>query len=120
MFREDKQQAQQMSGLIQQLWEMTRQMAALKLEDFKLMLSQKLAKLLGTVTFGAIVLISAVSFVMFVGFSITELISDSVPLWAAYLLVAGIILVMVLLVFVLRRRLIFDSLARYVSRLLFE
>ena len=120
MSNQENQKEQPVSSLVTELYDMSRQMAALKIEDFKLMLSQKLTKLLGSVTFGAIALISAVSFVVFVGFAITELLADVLPLWGSYLAVAGLVVFLVLLVFIMRRRLIFDPLARFISRLLFE
>lgn len=116
----DNQHNEKTSALILQLWEMVKQMGSLKIEDFKLMLSQKLTKLLGSVTFGAIALISAVAFITFTGLAITELIADLLPLWASYLVVAGIVVALVLIVFAMRRRLIYDPLARFISRLLFE
>ena len=108
------------SDLIFHLWEMTRQMAALKIEDFRLMLSLKLTKLLGSVTFGAIALISAVSFINFTGLAITELVADYFPLWASYLIVAAMVVIIVLIIFAFRRKLILDPLAKFNSRLLFE
>lgn len=118
--REDYNETPRTSDLITRLWEMIRQMGALKIEDFRLMLALKLTKLLGSVTFGAIALISAIAFIVFIGLCITELLSDSLPLWSCYLIVAGLVVILVLIVFVLRRRLIYDPLARFISRLLFE
>ena len=103
-----------------ELWGLIRQMINLKAEDFKLMLAQKLTKLLGAVTFGAIALISAVSFIIFMGFALREILADFMPAWGAFLIVAAVVVILVMLVFIFKRKLILDPLARFISRLLFE
>lgn len=86
----------------------------------RLTLAEKLTLLLSAAAMFLIVLLLGAIALLFLLGATAHLLSNAVPMYLAYVIVAAICIVIVLCVYVLRRMLIFDPLARFVSRLIVE
>lgn len=107
-------------SLLQSLYGNTLQLAALHIENARLKVTEKLTILLASMAFYAVAMVMGLVCVVFVSIGLGHLLATTIaPHWA-YLLIAVFYLIMFVLVFVLKRQLFFDPIARFMSRLLVE
>ena len=86
----------------------------------RLTLAEKLALLLSAAAIFLIsMLLGAITLLFLLG-ATAHLLSMAMPIFLAYVIVAAICVVIVLCVYALRRILIFDPFARFISRLIVE
>lgn len=100
-----------------QLWHEFRQFFSLNIEYAKLTAAEKVTVLLtaAAVAIGAFVL--AIIFFFFLSLAVAHWISDGIGIAWAYSLVSFFYLLLIVLLFVLRKPLILNPVSRFVSRL---
>lgn len=108
------------SGLKQLTSGVTRYLK-LRVEDARLTAAEKLTLLLTALTFYALMIIVGALALVFVSIGIGHMLSSTLthPMWA-YIYIAGFYVVLFVLLVVFRQKLIFDPIARFVSRLIVE
>lgn len=95
-------------------------LGVLYIEKARLKTTEKLTILLSTVAFSAILAAIAIVFLVFVSIGVGHLLATSIAPHLAYLLVAGVYLILLIVVACMRRRLFINPIARFMSRLLVE
>lgn len=94
--------------------------AKLEVEYFKLSGAEKLIVLLSTMIVGGIIVVMLLPvFIMFL-FSLVSVFRLIMPLALAYLTVGGIVLVLLTILFFLRKPLIVTPVSRFITKLLLE
>ena len=97
-----------------------RRLATLYLENAKITTAEKLTMFCTAATVGGICLVLALFALAFVTVALIELLALAIPVWASYLIFAGIYAVMILTLILLREPLIMNPIARFMSKLLLE
>ncbi len=97
-----------------------RRLATLYLENAKITTAEKLTMFCTAATVGVICLVLALFALAFVTVALIELLALAIPVWASYLIFAGIYAVMILTLILLREPLIMNPIARFMSKLLLE
>lgn len=97
-----------------------RRLATLYLENAKITTAEKLTMFCTAATVGVICLVLALFALAFVTVALIELLALAIPVWASYLIFAGIYAVMILTLILLREQLIMNPIARFMSKLLLE
>ena len=97
-----------------------RRLATLYLENAKITTAEKLTMFCTAATVGVICLVLALFALAFVTVALIELLALAIPVWASYLIFAGIYAVMILTLIILREPLIMNPIARFMSKLLLE
>ena len=95
-----------------------RRLATLYLENAKITTAEKLTMFCTAATVGVICLVLALFALAFVTVALIELLALAIPVWASYLIFAGIYAVMILTLILLREPLIMNPIARFMSKLL--
>lgn len=108
------------SGLKQLTASVTR-MVKLRIEDARLTAAEKLTLLLTALTFYALMIIVGVVALVFVSIGIGHMLSSTIshPMWA-YIYIAGFYVLLFVALVVFRQKLIYDPIARFISRLIVE
>ncbi len=104
----------------QQIWDMIKRLFNLKTENFKLTMSQKLTLFLGTTALAMIGLILGALVIAFLSLALARFLADIMPLYCGYLIAAGVLVLLFIIIYSVRRKLILNPLARFISRLFFE
>lgn len=91
--------------------------AKLEVEYAKLTVAEKFTVLMSTIIIGAICLLMGVVVLIMLAFSLVELFKLMMAPALAYLTVGGIICVLALVVYLLRRPLMLNPIARFITRL---
>lgn len=94
--------------------------ARLEVEYAKLTLAEKFTVLISTLIIGAICLLMGMIVLILLGFSLAELFKMMMPPALAYLSSAGVMLLLTLIVFFLRRPLMLNPVARFITKLFFS
>ncbi len=97
-----------------------RRLATLYVENAKITTAEKLTMFCTAATVGVICLVLALFALAFVTVALIELLALAIPVWASYLIFAGIYAVMILTLILLREPLIMNPIARFMSKLLLE
>lgn len=105
---------------IKDLLRQSRKWIGLELEYLKLTASEKFTILAGTFVLGAICLMVAQIVVILLAFSLSDLFKMMMPPSLAYLSVSGVLILIILALFLLRRKLIFDPIAKFITRLFLD
>lgn len=92
----------------------------LNIENARLTLAERMTLLFAGITFYMIVILLAVCVVGLLSISLAQFLSESLPESWAYMIVAGIYLVLFVVIFALRKTLIVNPIARFVSQLIVE
>lgn len=91
---------------------------SLGLESIRLTLAEKIILLLSTVLTVLVALIIGGIAVMFVTFAIAHVLSLWLPLWAAYAIMAGVNILLLLIVLIFRRALILNPVSRAITKII--
>ncbi len=92
----------------------------LEAEYVKLTAAEKFTVLTGTAVLGAICLISGMVVIILLAFALADVFKIIMSPALAYLCVSGVMILLILLVYFLRRKLIFDPIARFITRLFLD
>ncbi len=102
------------------LWAEIRETIHLNLEYAKLTGAEKLTMLLGVATLGLLVILITSVVVFMVSLGLTVLLAKSTGMFGACMIMAGIYLVLVVVLYFLRKQLVLDPIARFVSTLIMK
>lgn len=80
---------------------------------------EALSKFLGILTLVLVVVLFTFATLFFIAVAMGYLLAQWLPMWGAFLIVAGVFLILIGIAFLLRRRLFFDPLVRLLSGILF-
>lgn len=97
-----------------------RRLVTLYLENAKITTAEKLTMFCTAATVGVICLVLGLFALAFVTVALIELLALAIPVWASYLIFAGVYCVIIVLLILLREPLITNPIARFLSRLLLE
>lgn len=105
---------------IQQLKLLVERLISLKVENLKLTAAQKLTVLLGMTAIAMTGLILGALTIAFLSLALARYLSSIMPLYCGYLIVAGILMIFFIAIFLFRRPILLNPIARFLSRLFFE
>ncbi|MDE6339382.1 MAG: phage holin family protein [Muribaculaceae bacterium] len=91
--------------------------ARLEVEYAKLTVAEKFTVLMSTMIIGAICLLMGVVVLIMLAFALVELFMLMMPAALAYLTVAGILCVLIGVIYLLRRPLMLNPIARFITKL---
>ncbi len=102
------------------LWEQVRNYISLTVEDTKLTVAEKFTVFVTAAAISIVALLFGVIILFFVSVALAHLLEPAVGAFWSYLIVAGGYLVILLLLVLLRRPLISNPVARFITRLFFK
>ncbi len=107
-------------GLYGTIWRMLKKLFALKVENVRLTVAERLTIfLVGVISF-LLLLILGAFILAFLSNALVDLLTEAIPAWTASLILAGIYLAVTIIVYLFRKPLIIRPVARFVSRLIIE
>ena len=102
----------------EELWAELKKSLTLQIDYAKLTTVEKLVVLLSAIAMVAVMLILGACVLFYLSFAVVFMLSDAIgSTWGAYLIVSGIFLVLMLVVYALRQKLILDPVSRFLTRL---
>ena len=102
----------------EELWAEMKKYLTLQIDYAKLTTVEKLVVLLSAIAMVAVMLILGACVLFYLSFAVVFMLSDAIgSTWGAYLIVSGIFLVLMLVVYALRQKLILDPVSRFLTRL---
>ena len=102
----------------EELWADLKKYLTLQIDYAKLTTVEKLVVLLSAIAMVAVMLILGACVLFYLSFAVVFMLSDAIgSTWGAYLIVSGIFLVLMLVVYALRQKLILDPVSRFLTRL---
>ena len=102
----------------EELWAELKKYLTLHIDYAKLTTVEKLVVLLSAIAMVAVMLILGACVLFYLSFAVVFMLSDAIgSTWGAYLIVSGIFLVLMLVVYALRQKLILDPVSRFLTRL---
>ena len=102
----------------EELWAELKKYLTLQIDYAKLTAVEKLVVLLSAIAMVAVMLILGACVLFYLSFAVVFMLSDAIgSTWGAYLIVSGIFLVLMLVVYALRKKLILDPVSRFLTRL---
>lgn len=103
---------------IKQIISQTTTWAKLEVEYAKLTLAEKITMLMSALIIGAICMLLGLSVLIMLSLSLVELFKDFMNAALAYLSVAGVLCVIVLVVFLCRKPLLLNPIAKFLTKLI--
>ncbi|MDE7449909.1 MAG: phage holin family protein [Paramuribaculum sp.] len=100
------------------LWSIALNYFKLNVQELKLTASEKVTVLLSATAVALILAMLAVLVVLFLSLAAVQWLASALPMGWAYAIVAGIYIVLGVVIFLLRKPLIIDPVARFISRVL--
>lgn len=100
--------------------EEVKKLCGLHVENVKLQLTEKLTLLLAKIMIVMIVLIMAIVAMIFMTIAFAQWIKNFIEPSLAYCIVASFYVLIALIVYILRRKLIIDPIARFISRVILD
>lgn len=100
------------------LWKIGRRYLRLKTEDIKLTVSEKLTVLVSTFVVALILGLLFCAVMLFLTVATANWIGQALGMAWAYLIIAGLYLILMVLAVIFRRQLIIDPVARFVTRII--
>lgn len=94
--------------------------AKLELEYIKLTVAEKLIVLVSMLLLVTLVVLMFIPVMLMFMFALAQVFINMMPVALAYVTVAGIFIVLLLLLFLLRKPLIFNPMAKFISKLVIE
>lgn len=94
--------------------------AKLEIEYVKLTAAEKLIVLMTMLILGSIFLLLFIPVILMLLFALAQVFVDMMPVAVAYVSVAGIVILLLALLFIFRKPLIMNPLAKFISKLLLE
>ena len=102
----------------EELWAELKKYLTLQIDYAKLTTVEKLVVLLSAIAMVAVMLRLGACVLFYLSFAVVFMLSDAIgSTWGAYLIVSGIFLVLMLVVYALRQKLILDPVSRFLTRL---
>lgn len=108
------------SGDYSALYAMLKRFLKLNIENARLTVAERMTILLSGLTFYMIVILIGVCIMGFLSISLAQLLSESLAEHWAYMIVAGIYAVFILILIALRKPLIINPISRFISQLIVE
>ena len=105
---------------INSVWLEIKETIRLNLDYAKLTGAEKITVLLSMVAVGLIALILISLFFFFLSMALVMLIAKSTGIFGACMIMAGVYVVLVILLFALKRKFIVDPISRFVSHLILK
>lgn len=102
---------------IQQLIENVRRLVVLHIDYARLTATEKLTIILSTMAIYALVVIFATLSLVFITLGVGHLLATTIAPHFAYLIVAGFYVIVLVLLFLLRKKLFVNPIARFLSKL---
>lgn len=100
------------------LWDSLKSFLSLKAEDIKLLICEKATVLISTLIVCVVATILGAAILFFLTFAAAQWIGESLGLAWAYFIIAGFYVLLIALVFLLRRPLILDPVARFITKVI--
>ena len=100
------------------MWSIALNYFKLNVQELKLTASEKVTVLLSATAVALILAMLAVLVVLFLSLAAVQWLASALPMGWAYAIVAGIYIVLGVVIFLLRKPLIIDPVARFISRVL--
>ncbi|MGN1245217.1 MAG: phage holin family protein [Muribaculaceae bacterium] len=102
----------------EELWVELKKYLTLQIDYAKLTTVEKLVVLLSAIAIVAVMLILGACVLFYLSFAVVFMLSDAIGCtWGAYLIVSGIFMVLMLIVYAMRQKLILDPVSRFLTRL---
>lgn len=105
---------------INSLWTEVKETLKLNLDYAKLTAAEKVTVLLSTIGFVLLAFVMASVVIFFISLGIVILMADSIGMFAASMIMAGIYAAFLVAVFFMRTQLIINPIARFVSHLIIK
>lgn len=102
------------------MFKLARRLLNLKTESVRLYAAEKISILLENILFAILAFLLGICFMAFVAFALVHFLSDVMQPGFAYLIVAAIYLIIIVVLIKCRRQFIGNPVARMVSRLLLD
>lgn len=102
---------------VQSLFDSLKRLVTLQLDYARLTAAEKMTVLLSTIAFFAVVGVLGTLVLIFVSIGVGHLLASTVAREAGYLYVAAFYLVLFVMLFVFRKKLIVDPIARFITKL---
>lgn len=102
----------------QHLWDTFKRFLTLKTEDLKFTLAEKATIVISTVVVLIVLILLGIATLTFLSFSLASLIASALGTTYAYLILGGFYALLISLVILLRKPLIIDPVARFVTRVI--
>lgn len=100
------------------LWELLKRYCSLNIDYAKLTVADKLTMILGLIAMGFVCVLLGSVLLFFVSLAIVQFIAPYIGLGWAYLLMGGVALALIVVTVLLRRQMILNPLARFISRVI--
>ena len=102
----------------EELWAELKKYLTLQIAYATLTAVEKLVVLLSAIAMVAVMLILGACVLFYLSFAVVFMLSDAIgSTWGAYLIVSGIFMVLMLVVYAMRQKLILDPVSRFLTRL---
>ncbi len=111
---------QSFTDTLKDLFTQGRQWLLLETEYLKLTAAEKFTVLTGTFVLGAICLMIAMVIVILLALALADLFKMIMAPALAYLSVSGVLILLMVALFLLRRQLLFDPIAKFITRLFLD
>lgn len=105
---------------IRSIFEQSKSWLALEIEYTKLTVAEKLTLLMGSLIIGFVCLLMAICVLILLAFSLAELFKLLMNPALAYLSAAGAICILLAVLFLLRKPLLLNPIARLITRVFFD
>lgn len=102
------------------LWEEIKEYLSLNVENIRLLVAEKIVRLLSTAALAVTVLVLAVFVLIFFAVALADFLSLYVASYWAYIIVGGVFTVIAAVIFFMRKVLIIDPVSRFISRIFFS
>ncbi|MCC8176164.1 MAG: phage holin family protein [Bacteroidales bacterium] len=104
----------------QQTWTMVTRLGRLYVESARLMVAEKLSRLLSGIALAMISFILGICFLVFVSLCVGRVLTELLPDYWSYLIIGGFYLLLIALLVVFRQSLLVNPIARFISRIVVE
>lgn len=102
------------------IWHQIRDYINLRIDYARLTAAEKLTLVLGLLAVGFVCVLLGSVFLFFLSLAVVQFIAPYVGLGCAYLIMSGFAAVLITLVILLRRQIILNPLARFISRVILK
>ncbi|MDE7160320.1 MAG: hypothetical protein K2O24_05720 [Muribaculaceae bacterium] len=109
-----------LTDLIKNIFSQGRRWIELEAEYVKLTAAEKFTVLTGTAVLGAICLMVGMVIIILLALSLADLFKMIMTPALAYLSVSGVLVLLIVILYLLRRQVIFDPIARFITRLFLD
>lgn len=101
-----------------ELWDEVKKYLTLQIDYAKLTAVEKLVVLLSAIALATVLMILGACVMFYLSFAIVYMLVDAIGcVWGAYLIVSGLFVVLAIVVFALRKQLILDPVAKFLTKL---